>query len=309
MDKKILMAVDDSSSSRHAVRYAIRIWPLIGKPDFTLFHVQPQISGFLEDEAKTDLRAKYSVERLKKKQTEHSKNMLEKYKKDMIDAGLDEDSIDIVTRSKKVGLAKDVIEYAQEGLYDSILSGRRGVVGIQKVFMPSMTSNLLEHSQLIPVWVVDGKIDSSRFIMAVDGSESSLRAVDHFAFMIGDNPDIHLTIFHVSPRLKDFCSIEFGEKDDELKDVVIRGSKKCVDHFYVHALKMLKETGITEDQIEIKEIKCPMNVGKALVEEINQGDYGTVVVGRRGMNKAFFMGSVSKYVLDNASDRALWLVP
>ena len=42
--------------------------------------------------------------------------------------------------------------------------------------------------------------------------------------------------------------------------------------------------------------------------EVKKGDYGTVVVGRRGVNRAFFMGSVSKYVLNHTEGRALWVV-
>ena len=51
-----------------------------------------------------------------------------------------------------------------------------------------------------------------------------------------------------------------------------------------------------------------MNVGKAIVDEAKKGNYGTVVIGRRGVSKAFFMGSVSRYVLDRTRNRALWLV-
>ena len=46
----------------------------------------------------------------------------------------------------------------------------------------------------------------------------------------------------------------------------------------------------------------------AIVDEAKKENYGTVVIGRRGASKAFFMGSVSRYVLDRFSNRALWLV-
>ena len=54
--------------------------------------------------------------------------------------------------------------------------------------------------------------------------------------------------------------------------------------------------------------KRAVNVGKAILDEAKKGNYGTVVIGRRGASKAFFMGSVSRYVLDRISNRALWLV-
>jgi nucleotide-binding universal stress UspA family protein len=39
-----------------------------------------------------------------------------------------------------------------------------------------------------------------------------------------------------------------------------------------------------------------------------KGNFGTVVIGRRGINKAFFMGSVSRYIINRISNRSLWIV-
>ncbi len=44
-------------------------------------------------------------------------------------------------------------------------------------------------------------------------------------------------------------------------------------------------------------------------EEAKKGNYGTVVVGRRGANRAHFFGGVSRYVTERITDRALWLFP
>ena len=52
MQKKILVAVDDSTPSRQAVEYAGRVGGIIQELGVTLFHVQPPISQFLLDEAK-----------------------------------------------------------------------------------------------------------------------------------------------------------------------------------------------------------------------------------------------------------------
>ena len=40
-----------------------------------------------------------------------------------------------------------------------------------------------------------------------------------------------------------------------------------------------------------------------------KGDYRTLVVGRRGIDKSFFMGSVSRYMINNLSNGALWVIP
>jgi nucleotide-binding universal stress UspA family protein len=186
--------------------------------------------------------------------------------------------------------------------------GRRGLTKTQRAFMGSLTADLVEHSKMIPVWVVDGEVTSKKIMVAVDGSESSLRAVDHVAFMVGENPHTEVTLFHVLPRLRDYCGIDFEEKKADIEKVVAQGAQKCIDHFYVQAQNKFREAGIQEDQLEIRVSKRTANVGKTIADEARKGDYGTVVVGRRGMNRSFFMGSVSRHVLDKTANKTVWVV-
>jgi nucleotide-binding universal stress UspA family protein len=174
--------------------------------------------------------------------------------------------------------------------------------------MGSTTSELVEHSRLIPVWVVDGDVESMKMMMAVDGSEASLRAVDHLSFMLGGNEEITVTLFHVTPMLKSYCPIDFDEKESDAGKILVRGASRCVDGFFSHARQKFTEAGIRDDQVELKVVKRTMDVGKAIVDQIREEDYGTVIVGRRGADEAFFMGSVSRYVLDRTHGRALWVV-
>jgi nucleotide-binding universal stress UspA family protein len=226
----------------------------------------------------------------------------------MVRMGIVDKRIDMATQPRVLGLAKDILERAQEGLYDAIVVGRRGLSRAQKAFMGSVTGKLVEHSRVIPVWMVDGNVISTRILLAVDGSEYSLRAVDHLSFMVGENPDISVTLFHVMPRFSNYCVIDFDKKEADIQKVISKGDKRCIDRFYTHAQEKFKDAGIQEKQVEVKVAKRTVNVGKAIVDEAKKGNYGTVVIGRRGASKAFFMGSVSRYVLDRISDRALWLV-
>jgi len=310
VEKKILLAVDDSVHSRHAVEYAVRISSVVKDFTWTLFHVQPSISQFLLDEAKTDLKARAELNKITRENARVAQGILEKYKAQMVRMGIADKRIAVATRPKSLGLVKDILDHAEQGLYDAIVVGRRGLSRVQKAFMGSVTAKLVEHSRLIPVWLVDDNVTSTRIMVAVDGSESSLRAVDHLSFMVGENPKIKITLFHVIPRLKDYCAIRFDDKEagEGIDQVIAKGDKRCIDHFYAHARSKFEKAGIKENQVEIKVTKCAVNVGKAIVDEAKQGDYGTVVIGRRGTSKAFFTGSVARYVLDRTSNRVLWLV-
>lgn len=309
IEKKILLAADDSINSKNAVRYAVRMSSYIEHLTYTLFHIEPAISGFLMDEAKTNMRAQSTLAKLKEENSQKAKEMLEGLKADMVQTGIDPERIQVKTEPRKLGLAKDIIEQAQKGKYDALVAGRRGFSRVQEVFMGSLTAKLVEHSQVIPLWVVDGNVKSEKILVAVDGSESALRAVDHVSFITGGNPDVRITLIHVVPRLRDYCSIDFEDADGEMEYIISQGDKKCIESFMTHTYKRFRAAGIPEDRIEVKEIRKTIGgVGKAIMDEAKRGDYGTVVVGRRGVNKAFFLGSVSNHILSRASNRAIWLV-
>jgi len=308
MDKKILLVVDGSIHSTHAVTYAVRISSVVQGLTYTLFHVQPTLSWYLLDEAETDPKTRAELKKVIRKNAELARSVLEKYKARMVGMGVAEQRIETATQKKVMGIAKDILDHGHQGLYDAILVGRRGLSRIQKTFMGSTTAKLVEHSTVIPVWVVDGEITSMKLMLAVDGSETSLRAVDHLSFMVGGNDKIKLTLFHVMPTLRDYCVIDFDEKESDIGEIIARGTRRCIDHFYAQAQHKFKEAGLQDNQIELKVVKRAVDVGKAIVDHARNGDYGTVVIGRRGVNEAFFMGSVSRYVLDKTSGRALWVV-
>jgi nucleotide-binding universal stress UspA family protein len=308
VEKKILLAVDNSIHSRKAVQYVLRMSSTLTDLSFMLFHVQPTISLFLREEAEKDFKAKAELKRVIQKNTDDSLALLEKTKSEMVRMGIEENKIGIKTRSRMLGVAKDIIEYAQQGLYDAVVVGRRGLSRMQKAFMGSLTSNLVEHSRIIPLWIVDGDVSSMSFMLAVDGSESSLRAVDHLSFVVGANPEIKITLFHVMPRLGDYCVIDFDDKEGAISETIQNGSRRCLDDFNAKARKIFNDSGVHEDQVEIKVAKPTVKVGKAIVDEAIKGSYGTVVIGRSGINQAFFMGRVSRYVIERITNSALWVV-
>ena len=308
MEKKILMAVDDSIHSNQSIRYAIHI--LSGAKDvtFTLFHGQPMISQYLLDEAKTDPKVSASLKKAIKKNTAKAKTLLEKQKKRMITMGVPSEHIEMVAQPRMIGRSKDILEYARKGIYDAIVVGRRGLSRIQKTFMGSTSAELLESADVIPVWMVDGKVTSQRILVAVDGSESSYRALDHVGSMFSENPEIKLSLFHVSPEAEDIDAFSFEKDDPDIQDIVTKGSERLMGKFFADAALKLKEARIAADRVEIITIKRKAKVGKMILAEAKKGNYGTVVVGRRGADQSHFFGSVSRYVTERITDRALWLV-
>lgn len=86
-----------------------------------------------------------------------------------------------------LGVAKDILEYSVAGSFDAVILGRRGLSGIAEYFAGSVSANIVNNSDFIPIWLVDEKALSKNIMVAVDGSESSLKTgsvsrylLDHF---------------------------------------------------------------------------------------------------------------------------------
>ncbi|MGA6924166.1 MAG: universal stress protein [Desulfosarcina sp.] len=310
MEKKVLIAVDDSRHSENAVSYAAEIYEKVKEMKIVLFHVEPTISQYLLDEAKTKPGAHAELQKLKRKSQEAGHQLLEKNKSLMVSLGVAETDLQLMSLPRKLGAAKDILEYGTALHYDALIVGRRGLSGLAETFIGSVSANIIDNSQLLPVWIVNEKTSSNAIMVAVDGSESSLRAVDHMSFIFGGNPDVTISFFHVAPRLTDVCPIDFAETDTSaLEEIIKQGDKACIDRFYAHALKKLTDAGIAERQIRIEVSKGGFRVAKAVIEAYRKGNYGTLIIGRRGMDKKFFTGSVSRYLVNQFSEGALWVVP
>jgi nucleotide-binding universal stress UspA family protein len=310
MQKKILLAVDDSPHSRQAVDYAVRMKDLVPGLGLTVFHIQPPVSQFLLDEAQRSGSARDELNRVATRNAEAAQGLLAKYKDLLMRAGVAESAIEPVTLPRQQGLAKDILDYAQNGLFDAMLLGRRGISSMQQMFMGSVSAHLIENSPVIPVWLVDGNVNSARVMAAVDGSESALRAVDHMAFMLSGNPEVTVRFFHVTPRLKDYCELNFSQEPTEgLEALIAQGDKRCMDDFFSAALAKLRAAGFLESQIETQTATTLLSVGETILKAAREGGFGTIVMGRRGLNKSFFGGKVSYIVSQKLSDAALWLVP
>ncbi|MDB9822595.1 universal stress protein [Deltaproteobacteria bacterium] len=309
MGKRILIAVDGSIYSKKAIQYTVKMESVIKDLKYTLINIHPKISEFLIEDARADSKARSALETVTSNNQENSIKVLQESKSIMIKLGIADKNIETVSQPVIRGTAKAILDYGKQSLCDSIVMGRRGISRLAEMFTGSVTNNVLEHTSVIPVWAIGGDIKSSKIMVAIDGSESALHAIDHVIFMVGENPDIQVTLLHVTPRLRDYCTIEFDDKGDIIEDVITQGDKRCIDDFYVHAQKKFEEAGLKENQIDIKQVTSTINIGKAIVNEAKKGDYGTVVIGRRGANNSFFMGNVSRHVLINATDCAVWLVP
>lgn len=312
--KKLLLPVDDSIHSTHAVQYVARMSTIMQDAIYMLLYVQPTISDYLKEAAQKDPQARKKLKQLDEKNAALGNEILNRHKERMMGHNLPEERILLLTHRRLEGVAWDIIHQAWNESVDAVIMGRRGFSRFQDTFIGSTTRNVIEHNTGIPIWMVDGEIVSRNILLAVDGSTNSINALDYLCEILRHDPDALLTLFHVQPSLRDYCGIEFAEtqtadSDEIVSKFVEKANRECVDNFMGYALRRLKELGIPEDRVTLTTRSTKLNIGKTIIAEFENGVYGTLVVGKRGARGGYFMGSVSNYMVTHLENGALWIVP
>ena len=308
MGKKILLAVGDCVHSRQAVKYAATVSSAADDVTYTLFHMLPLIPRIFMDMAETDAKVRAKVNELVHQNTEGARHALDEFKDLMVSEGIPENRIETVAEPIHLGLAKDILKRAEQGSYDAIVIARRGLTPSPDFFIGTTAAKVVEHGLKTPVWVVDGETISMKIVLAVDGSQNSLRDVDHLIDMVGANPNLRLTLFHVLPHLRHYYSLEFEKENPGLQEILHREDKRRMEIFYEKVYKKFKTVGLKKSHIKIKTNTRSYHISTAILDEARTGKYGTVVVGRRGERGAFFTGRIAMRLVQKVSDQALWVV-
>lgn len=311
--KKLLIPVDDSIHSIHAIQYLLKMSPIMKDALCILFYVQPIISDYLKEEARKDPRAKVELDRLDEKNTTLGNDILNRHKERMM-GHVPEERILLLTQRRRMGVTWDIIHQASNEWVDAIVMGRHGFSRFQDVFIGSTTRNVIDRNTDIPIWMIDGEIVSRNILLAVDGSMNSLKALHYLFDMLRNDPDVRLTLFHVQPSFRDYCGIDFAvtqcaESEQIISRFIEKADRECVENFMGNALRRLEELEIPENKVTMTTRPTRLTIGKTIIEEFKDGNYGTLVVGKRGICGGHLMGSVSNYMVTHLENGALWIVP
>ncbi len=310
MRKKILIATDASLYSRKAMEYATSLAASIGKVDFVLLHVQPMVSQYLAEDAMRLPKVKQELTRVNKKNETISRQLLEECKSFLVSRGVDAGCIAIETQARKGGIAEHILQIAEDRSFDAVVVGRRGLSGLQELFVGSVTTSLLNHSRVIPVWVAGGPFVPDKVLVAVDGSSQSLRTVDHLAYIFSGNGTVRFEFLNIEPLLSRICEIDTTVSETtELEAAILTSNQKCISDFSAQALTIFANAGIEKDRIRFHTLKKQLLTGKAIVDYAQKEKFRTVVIGKSGAGGSSDIGKVAKYAVQKLSDDTVWVVP
>ena len=158
-----------------------------------------------------------------------------------------------------------------------------------------------------------------KVLIAVDGSKNSLRAVEYAGRVFAPNPEARLVLFHILPAIS---RMNLDKK--EIKAVDSRRAERVdlaglywrledeekIGNFFAEATEVLLKAGLRPEQIRSKFGVKKGEIPEAMLEEVELGNYETLILGRRGLSrvKEFFMGSISSKALREARGCAVCVV-
>ena len=169
---------------------------------------------------------------------------------------------------------------------------------------------MLEYAKVCPVWMVKGTVRSKNVLLAVDNSENAIRAMDHAGFMLSGT-DVSVTVYHSKRDLRRFVPKEVLQEFPGVQKFWQKKAGDVVAPYMKKARAMLIQAGLAENQISMKLVDGSRSAAKDILEEAEENAIGTIILGRKGYSnvKDYSMGSITKKVLDRASDMTVCVVP
>ena len=156
-------------------------------------------------------------------------------------------------------------------------------------------------------------------LIAVDGSRNSLRAVEYAGRVFAPNAEARLVLLHVLPAIsrtslnrEEIKAID-GRKAErpDLADLYWQlEDEKKMGRFFTEATNLLVQVGVQTEQVESKFGVKDGDIAPAVLEEVELGQYETLIVGRRGQSRMreFFLGGISTELVREAQGCAVCIV-
>lgn len=301
--EKVLMPVDRSENSQRAIKFAGALLSEVDYSKVTLLYVMT--GGYLSERMKNiDFRAELI------KETQIFKKIRDKHIEENIIPFLTEYENNLKKLGFKGSLSKlveegeagnKIIEVATREKFQTLIMARRGMSEWKGYILGSVSNKIIHGLLNQNIYIVGQKIvDNSVFniLLPVDGSEYSMKAVQHVACVAKQVKKIQkitvLRVINVSLYLE---RVRQGiDPETEAEETLSK------------AKKILTDEGVETGLIETKSI-----VGfpkDEIIKEVQEGGYNLIIMGRKGRSaiKDIVLGGVSSSVLNNCFEQTIAII-
>lgn len=303
-EKRILFGTDDSDFANEALLELGGLLKNSKKLNITLFHGASDVDfPSYYNSICQDSDADEKFEELRNLESE---NVLKRAKEILIESGIDQDMVSTVLEKKCKDSSGFMMNFADQEGIDTIALARWGKATVSRQVMGSVPYRLSQMANNQTLWVVDHRIGSRDLLIGLVGAPVSQRVVDYTVRYFSHLKESKFTLFHVIPPVPpQFWAYDgtLGLKNGhEKQQKIVMWLKEYTDkvkEIADDAKNKLIKAGVSEQNVLFKMEQQKIGIARDIFMELESGNYGILVMGRRGFKdiKDFGLGSKANKLL------------
>jgi nucleotide-binding universal stress UspA family protein len=312
--KRILLATDGSEHALGASKYLVDLYKGASDVEVTVLHISPPVPPIYREEGHDpQIRKVYAAWKRKKEQ--EARRYIEEATKTLLKGRIKRNQLQARHAHQIVGVARDILREADACHCDACVIGKKGMGWFDDMFLGSITSKLLEISENHPVWLVSGKKWNSRKVLvAMDDTAQIVQLAKYVGQMFQGLEGVKIRFYHYFAPFIEKLTTEERKKMKEFEKRVAERERDRMFNFFAEAQRALEDLGFSKKGMEYEIFKgesaSPKKVSQRILKEVQDGNHGTLVIGRKGATGAreFRLGSVAWRIATEAENCAVWVV-
>ncbi|MBC2713281.1 MAG: universal stress protein [Desulfosarcina sp.] len=276
----ILVAVDGSNQCMDTITYISRILSP-NQINIELFHVKTEAPEAVFDLGGAEGFSTYEAEisNWNSLYGTQIQDFMDKARKVLTDAGFPPDAVNATIRSKKIGIARDIIDESELGC-SAVVIGPKGFDTLPDFMMGSIAAKLAESITHVPLVIVGSQPEPHKVLVAFDRSRRIRKGFDKVSRLFSKSLE-EILLCHIIRPLS-----------------------------VPHPVTCTYFTTRTEAHWLDEHSRRITSRAGAIARDADTRGFGTIVVGRRGTTavEGFTMGRVTRKILSLAFNKAIWIV-
>ena len=307
IDKKLLFGVDDSDFSRQALAEIGNLQKNCPNLKITIFHGASDFNfSFMERVLKL---SPDELEKHRRIWSLEEKNILKKAMETLTESGFDSKRITTFFEQGCNDPSKSMVKLAGSQGFETVAVARWGATTLSRQIIGSVPCRLANMADIPAIWIIDPRVRSHDVLVTLVGAQVSRRVIEYTLRYFAHLKESRFTFFHVIPAppnqiwnyecIRDKDSFEehqqkirqwLEEKTDKVTQIADEGRQR-----------LIKE-GIPEQNITLKLKHQERGIARDILKELETGNYGIILIGRKGSKKIreFQLGSKANKLLYTA---------
>ncbi|HHP7234903.1 MAG TPA: universal stress protein [Desulfobacterales bacterium] len=300
---KILFGIDDSDFAMQALTEVARLLQHREDIQLTLFHGVPDpdialLSKLFGPDAD-------KIESHRALWVANARKSLARAAETLTRSGIDSDRLSTVFEESCNDPAGAILKLADAQGFDTIAVGRWGKTTVSRQIIGSVTYRLAHLAHNRALWVIDPRICSHDVLVGIVGAPISRRVLDYAVRHFAHLKESRFTFLHVispvPPQLWESEGIP-PKGGNELEPKIAAWLKEYTDKVKAiagDAKEALVAAGVPEQNVTFKFQPLKTGIARDILLEMEEGNHGILVIGRKGYKdiREFGMGSKANKLL------------